>query len=158
MNNVDEEVLPSSFRFINNVVLGDGVDAADASFRSGCSCSHGHKCQYSDCTCLADLEDNDSSDEEDMLKDKRLHSNGQVRLKKAYAYHAHGAKAGLLRSRLHASAEPLYECHRGCSCPKDCPNRVVERERVVPLQIFRTNDRGWGKYARLLWSREGNPW
>ncbi|KAG6105625.1 Histone-lysine N-methyltransferase, H3 lysine-9 specific dim-5 [Claviceps sp. LM219 group G6] len=39
---------------------------------------------------------------------------------------------------------PIYECHQGCCCTRDCPNRVVERGRTVPLQIFRTDDRGWG--------------
>ncbi|KAG5953538.1 Histone-lysine N-methyltransferase, H3 lysine-9 specific dim-5 [Claviceps arundinis] len=37
---------------------------------------------------------------------------------------------------------PIYECHQGCCCTRDCPNRVVERGRTVPLQIFRTDDRG----------------
>lgn len=107
------------------------------------------------CLCLADLgeEEGSSSDE-----DEDIHANGangdgpeagrkdKVKQKrKAYAYHTHGAKAGLLRSKMLNSKEPLYECHAGCSCSKDCPNRVVERGRTIPLQIFRTDDRGWGE-------------
>lgn len=69
--------------------------------------------------------------------------------KKRFAYHSQGAKAGLLRgSELH-SRLPIYECHDGCKCSKaGCPNRVVERGRQVPLQIFRTpgGERGWGKF------------
>lgn len=71
------------------------------------------------------------------------------RPKKRFAYHSQGAKAGLLRgSELH-SRLPIYECHDGCKCSKaGCPNRVVERGRQVPLQIFRTpgGERGWGEF------------
>ncbi|KAF4122369.1 [histone H3]-lysine9 N-trimethyltransferase SUV39H [Geosmithia morbida] len=63
---------------------------------------------------------------------------------KVYPYHTYGTKAGLLRSRLLKSSIPLYECHSGCSCSSSCPNRVVERGRTIPLQIFRTKNRGWG--------------
>ncbi|CAI6087572.1 hypothetical protein V2G26_009909 [Clonostachys chloroleuca] len=126
VNEVDDEVLPENFRFIDKMVYGQGVEAAEDSFRSGCSCGdNGAKCQYSACDCLADLEE----DDEDV---------------KAYAYHTGGAKAGLLRSRVIDSTQPLYECHQACSCSALCPNRVVERGRTVPLQIFRTINRGWG--------------
>lgn len=67
-------------------------------------------------------------------------------LKKLFAYHSHGAKAGLLRGSYLNSRAPIYECHDECDCIKIiCPNRVVEKGRTVPLQIFRTRDqRGWG--------------
>lgn len=65
--------------------------------------------------------------------------------KKRFAYHSQGAKAGLLRSSELHSRMPIYECHEGCKCSANCPNRIVERGRQVPLQIFRTeNGRGWG--------------
>ncbi|CAN8101725.1 unnamed protein product [Discula destructiva] len=66
--------------------------------------------------------------------------------KKRFAYHSQGAKAGLLRGSELNSRLPIYECHEGCRCTKaGCPNRIVERGRQVPLQIFRTeNGRGWG--------------
>lgn len=69
------------------------------------------------------------------------------RLKKRFSYHSNGAKAGLLRGDKLNSLDPIYECHEGCHCDGAlCPNRVVERGRQVPLQIFRTTDnRGWGE-------------
>ncbi|KAL6825624.1 hypothetical protein J3E69DRAFT_334659 [Trichoderma sp. SZMC 28015] len=154
VNAKDQSVIPPNFRFIDRMVLGQGVEPAEDSFRSGCSCESDSECQYMGCLCLADLgeEEGSSSDE-----DEDIHANGangdgleagrkdKVKQKrKAYAYHTHGAKAGLLRSKMLNSKEPLYECHAGCSCSKDCPNRVVERGRTIPLQIFRTDDRGWG--------------
>ncbi|KAJ4155777.1 hypothetical protein LMH87_001006 [Akanthomyces muscarius] len=130
VNDVDSQVLPKDFRFISSMVLGKGVEAAEDSFRSGCSCAEDGSCQYTGCLCLADLEDED------------MDMNGGAQ--KAYAYHTHGAKSGLLRSRLQNSTVPLYECHKGCACSSNCPNRVVERGRTVPLQIFKTENRGWG--------------
>ncbi|PMB72517.1 Histone-lysine N-methyltransferase, H3 lysine-9 specific dim-5 [Beauveria bassiana] len=134
VNKVDSAFLPKNFEFINDMVLGKGVEPAEDSFRSGCSCADDGDCQYTGCLCLADLEDDDDIDM----------NNG---IKKAYAYHTHGAKAGSLRSRLQKSTMPLYECHKGCACSSECPNRVVERGRTVPLQIFRTQNRGWGQFV-----------
>ena len=92
---------------------------------------------YNTCHCLDEIE----------LDDSDQGDNGAshpVKRQKIFAYHSHGAKAGLLRSNMLHSRDAIYECHEGCSCSRDCPNRVVERGRTVPLQIFRTEDRGWG--------------
>ncbi|KAH6970789.1 SET domain protein [Ilyonectria sp. MPI-CAGE-AT-0026] len=137
VNEVDSQTIPDSFRFIDNNALGQGVKPAEVSFRSGCACSHDSDCQYTGCLCLADLEDDYSEDDGMDVDESNLS-------KKAYAYHARGSKAGLLRSQFHNSKVPIYECHQGCACSIDCPNRVVERGRTIPLQIFRTADRGWG--------------
>lgn len=71
---------------------------------------------------------------------------GRNQRRKRFAYHSRGTKAGLLRGSKLPSRDPIYECHDGCRCEKSsCPNRVVEKGRQVPLQIFRTNNgRGWG--------------
>ncbi|KAM4066992.1 SET domain-containing protein [Hirsutella rhossiliensis] len=125
VNEVDSEILPQGFRFIDDNVLGGGVEPAEECFRSG----------------YLEEEDKDES-VNDAVNDSGV--DDSVPPQKSYAYHTHGAKAGLLRSKLHPSKLPLYECHQGCSCSADCPNRVVERGRTIPLQIFRTEDRGWG--------------
>lgn len=39
---------------------------------------------------------------------------------------------------------PIIECNENCTCGPDCPNRVVQKGRKIPLQIFRTSNRGWG--------------
>lgn len=137
------------------MVLGAGVEPAEDSFRSGCSCESDAACQYMGCLCLADLDDQESSSSGDDDEEAAVvqGANGEKppgkkkERRKAYAYHTHGVKRGLLRSKMLNSKEPLYECHAGCSCSKDCPNRVVERGRTIPLQIFRTEDRGWGEPA-----------
>ena len=144
VNQVDAAVIPPNFRFINEVVLGDGVQAAEASFRSGCTCANDIDCQFDGCHCLSDLSGDGSSsdgDEDDM----DLDAQGNSSFRKKYAYHTHGAKRGLLRSTMLDEKCPLYECHEGCGCTSACPNRVVQHGRTIPLQIFRTENRGWGE-------------
>lgn len=63
-----------------------------------------------------------------------------------YMYQSNGGQDTLGPDYLD-TREPIYECHDGCSCDQECPNRVVERGRKVMLQIFRTDDgRGWGMF------------
>jgi histone-lysine N-methyltransferase SUV39H len=133
---VDDEVLNPNFRFIDHSVVADNVPVAEDSFRTGCNCADDEDCLYSDCQCLDEVELDDDRDEDD--------SSSANEPRKLVAYYSSGPKAGLLRSRILHSREVIYECHEGCSCSLGCPNRVVERGRKVPLQIFRTEDRGWG--------------
>lgn len=117
-------------------MIADGVPVAEDSFRTGCDCANDEDCMYNTCHCLDEMAPD--SDEGD------AGGSGARPRRKRFAYHSSGAKAGLLRSRILDSREPIYECHEGCNCSLQCPNRVVERGRTVPLQIFRTEDRGWG--------------
>ena len=39
----------------------------------------------------------------------------------------------------------ISECNERCSCGIDCPNRVVQRGRKIPLEIFKTEKKGWGE-------------
>ncbi|KAF3356141.1 Histone-lysine N-methyltransferase like protein [Verticillium longisporum] len=121
INDIDDATLPSNFRFLQSSVLGEGVQAAEDSFRSGCDCTDDQDCQYGGCLCLqeqddADGNDNDNEDDDDEEVAAGSSQREQGR-KKIYRYHTHGAKAGLLRSKfLHeggGSTQPLYECHEG---------------------------------------------
>ncbi|KAF8440119.1 hypothetical protein BGX38DRAFT_1206667 [Terfezia claveryi] len=38
----------------------------------------------------------------------------------------------------------INECNGRCGCGIDCPNRVVQRGRKIPLEIFKTEKKGWG--------------
>ncbi|KAG0741974.1 hypothetical protein G6F57_010015 [Rhizopus arrhizus] len=38
----------------------------------------------------------------------------------------------------------IYECNNACECSRNCKNRVVQRGRSIPLQIFKTSKKGWG--------------
>ncbi|KAI1260559.1 SET domain-containing protein [Xylariaceae sp. FL1019] len=128
-------VLQPSFEFRETSIRGADVKPTNKEFLSGCDCKNGENCQYNDCTCLQDVDDDSSEDEDEVDFLPR---------KKVYAYHTHGARAGHLRSKILTSRNPIYECHKECKCPPTCPNRVVERGRQIPLQIFYTGNRGWG--------------
>ncbi|CAN4099738.1 unnamed protein product [Withania somnifera] len=41
----------------------------------------------------------------------------------------------------------VYECGPHCKCPPSCYNRVCQHGIKVPLEIFKTNSRGWGVRA-----------
>ncbi|KAF3328240.1 histone-lysine N-methyltransferase, H3 lysine-9 specific SUVH4-like protein [Carex littledalei] len=38
----------------------------------------------------------------------------------------------------------IYECGPMCGCPSSCYNRVSQHGLKFPLEVFRTNRRGWG--------------
>ncbi|CEP19018.1 hypothetical protein [Parasitella parasitica] len=38
----------------------------------------------------------------------------------------------------------IYECNQSCECGPRCKNRVVQRGRKIPLQVYKTKDKGWG--------------
>ncbi|KAI1702789.1 chromo (CHRromatin organization MOdifier) domain-containing protein [Ditylenchus destructor] len=38
----------------------------------------------------------------------------------------------------------IVECSDQCACDKNCPGRVIQRGRQIPIVIFRSPDRGWG--------------
>ncbi|KAI1075577.1 SET domain protein [Whalleya microplaca] len=149
INTQDNVKLEPKFRFMDSSVLGRGVEPTKSEFLTGCECVDGGDCEYNTCNCLQDVDDSSSSDNDDDDDDSSdptyaPGARGRGGRKKAYAYHSHGARAGHLRSKVLASRDPIYECHESCACGPACANRVVERGRKIPLQIFRTADRGWG--------------
>lgn len=38
----------------------------------------------------------------------------------------------------------IYECNQTCECSTKCRNRIVQKGRVMPLQVFKTKGKGWG--------------
>ncbi|KAI1334885.1 SET domain-containing protein [Xylariaceae sp. FL0016] len=136
VNHLDDAVISPEFKFIDTSIRGKGVHRSKKEFLSGCECKDDEDCQYNTCSCLQEVEADGS--------DVDLDEDDGCPVKKTYAYHAHGAKAGHLRSKFLESRKPIYECHDSCACGPKCPNRVVERGRKIPLQIFRTEGRGWG--------------
>ena len=144
VNTVDDAVMDPSFRFTEGSVLGTGVEPTKDEFRLGCECAEAEDCQYRGCHCLQDMDEDEDDEDNDEDGEDDYYGDGHRYRKKRYAYHSHGARRGHLRSKILTSRDPIYECHDRCACGPDCPNRVVERGRQVPLQVFRTANRGWG--------------
>ncbi|CAE6007208.1 unnamed protein product [Arabidopsis arenosa] len=38
----------------------------------------------------------------------------------------------------------IYECGESCTCPIDCPNRLVQTGLKLHLEVFKTTNCGWG--------------
>ncbi|KAK2462818.1 hypothetical protein APHAL10511_005209 [Amanita phalloides] len=38
----------------------------------------------------------------------------------------------------------VIECNKYCGCDPSCPNRASQWPRTIPIDIFKTRDRGWG--------------
>ncbi|GAP92529.1 putative set domain protein [Rosellinia necatrix] len=144
VNNEDDTMIQPNFRFREASIRANDIEPTRKGFLSGCECYEGQDCRYSSCSCLQDVEEDDSDDDSDSGADNRPGYYAHPAPRKVYAYHTYGARAGHLRSRMLMSRNPIYECHKKCRCGPDCANRVVERGRKVPLQIFRTKNRGWG--------------
>jgi len=88
------------------------------------------ECERKECHCLQDM-------------DFRVENPGPRT--RVYAYMSKDGSKECLRPDILETRDPIYECHEKCKCSKNCNNRVVERGRKVPLDIFRTSDgRGWG--------------
>ena len=117
-NDIDEDPSPPvTFEFIERYKLGEGVvDHAieNVDFWAGCSCPGG-KCKQ-DCACATD-------------NDGRLTYDRNGRIAAKYAGDNRPA---------------VNECNSRCGCSMDCPNRVVQRGRQIPLEIFKTEKKGWG--------------
>lgn len=38
---------------------------------------------------------------------------------------------------------PIWECNSSCGCTEDCPNRVVQKGRTIPMDLRRSRNKGW---------------
>ena len=130
VNEVDDSSPPLSFEFVNDSVLGKDVEKADEGFMSGCDCrvENGRNCgcEYRSCACLQ------QSDRDEA---------GNVH----FPYAASQRNRGCLRKVYLETRNHIYECNSQCNCLANCKNKLVQHGRQVPLEIFKTSNRGWGK-------------
>lgn len=122
-NDLDESYIDPNFMFIQRCIASEGVDYVSDEFRSGCECASGADCAIG-CSDQAD-------------------SQG---VGHGIAYD----RFGYLRDEILLNGTPIYECHDDCACDRWCPNKVINRGRTIPLDIFRTEGRGWGKSGERL--------
>ena len=139
INDIDDSSLPVQFKFINDHVLGEGVVRSPDEFMAGCECrpDNGRHigCEHLSCQCVQ------QSDPDDVTG------------KRHFPYSAHETNYGCLRSVYLKTRRHIYECNDKCNCAKNCKNRVVQHGRQVPLEIFKTTNRGWGESSASFTSR-----
>ena len=129
-NDIDDTAPPSNFRFIDEYVFSKGTSRLGKEFQSGCDCrpDNGRHmgCEYLSCHCLEDGAKNE---------------NGKPL---GFAYYATNEQKGCLRELFLNSRHAIYECNDLCNCPPNCKNKIVQKGRQIPLEIFKTEKRGWG--------------
>ncbi|KAK6353760.1 hypothetical protein TWF730_008187 [Orbilia blumenaviensis] len=110
---------PLEFSFIDDYVYREGVPVPNPDFNWGCRCKHAFGCQTTntDCECV-------EANHDDL---RRL----------AYKH------KGLLNYPAE-NAYAIHECNEKCTCNIRCPNKVVLKGRRIPLEIFKTEHKGWG--------------
>lgn len=130
INEIDDSSPPVSFTFVNSSIIGEGVETVDEGFMSGCNCrdENGRNCgcEYRTCSCLQ-------------------HSATDERGNHHFPYSASKLQRGCLRGFYLNSRHHIYECNPNCNCKGNCKNKVVQHGRQVPLEIFKTENRGWGR-------------
>lgn len=137
INEVDQTSPPLSFIFVNESILGKGVKQVDEEFMSGCVCrpENGRNCgcEYRSCHCLQ-------------------HSNKDEKGDVHFPYAVSPRNMGCLRKVYLESRYHIYECNKNCNCRDNCKNKLVQHGRQVPLEIFKTTNRGWGTFfqAKLI--------
>lgn len=118
----DKPSPPLSFEFIDYLRLGPGVEEWDDGFSTSCDCSKGNCRSGKVCSCLRDLDDQQTATRYD--KDGLLFDEGTDRA--------------------------IFECNPNCGCGPECNNHTVGRGRQVPIDVFMTENKGWGKLAPLF--------
>jgi hypothetical protein len=144
VNDLNDRQLSGKFQFVSSYIRRPGVEAASAGDRSyGCDCIGG--CMPDSCSCLIDdIEADDFGGEIDhgkVVPYQRVHT-------------AAGKRMSVLRNEYLKSGnsegerQEIVECNRSCGCGQDCWNRVVQKGRTLPLEIFMTPKCGFGQSHR----------
>ncbi|KAI9677262.1 MAG: hypothetical protein M1829_002604 [Trizodia sp. TS-e1964] len=128
-NDIDGDTPQLSFKFIDEYVIGEGVQMISEAFMSGCTCQQENGnhcgCEYTKCECLSQM--NQAS--------------------RGFPYYVSQGRKGTLREKYLDTRYAIFECNSKCNCGSNCKNKVVQWGRQVPLEIFKTTNRGWGLRA-----------
>ncbi|KAL8897930.1 MAG: hypothetical protein Q9192_002333, partial [Flavoplaca navasiana] len=129
VNEIDESSPSTDFRFVQESILQAGVEHVSEDFMVGCTCykDNGRQmgCEYLYCKCL---------------DDSQLNHEGR----RVFPYGAGKKDFRCLRNFYLESRNHIYECNKMCNCESNCKNRNVQHGRKVELEIFKTQNRGWG--------------
>lgn len=135
-NRIDERCLDGKFQFVSQYILRKGVmkrRPAPLPYRA-CRCVPTELCQGI-CSCA-------TVQAKEAGKDLKI-----IPGIRPYKRNARGTIV-LTQSILDLSSYPvIYECTDKCSCGPSCTNKVVQKGRTLPLQIFETGRCGFGVKA-----------
>ncbi|KAG9818663.1 SET domain-containing protein, partial [Aureobasidium melanogenum] len=156
VNEVNKETPSLSFTYIQDYVLGEGASRDDAdAVKMGCKkcrpdMGGNRGCEYTTkCDCLEFAAPDESRCKDDEQKEQfaawisgEADSEG---LPKRFPYKKdHVNDLFVLDTFYLDSRNAIYECNELCRCGSGCKNRLVQKGRKVPLEIFKTRGRGFG--------------
>jgi histone-lysine N-methyltransferase SUV39H len=120
-NDIDLEGPPENFKYIKSCEHGKDVPRPEdiTDFIIGCDCIG---------TC-----------ENDILCSCSVRDNLDVPI--SFSYNKEG-EVLITRSNI------IHECNIKCFCGPDCPNRVIQKNDIKKLEIFKTKNKGWGVRAK----------
>ncbi|KAL5752788.1 hypothetical protein ACOSQ2_023295 [Xanthoceras sorbifolium] len=118
-----------SFTYVTKTLLDQYHNLDSETLQLGCACQHPTCCPE---TCdHVYLFDNDYEDAKDI-----------------YGRPMHGRFPYDQKGRIIVEEGYLvYECNRMCSCNRTCPNRVLQNGVRAKLEVFKTENKGWGVRA-----------
>ena len=123
-NFVDGSTPSTEFRFINDCMNAPDVQPAGEEWIIPCECEHDDRpggCEQTNkCGCILNTDNN------------------------LFPYCGNGQEKGCLTAKYSESGHHIYECTPKCPCKGKCGNTKVGLGRNIPLEIFKTQDRGWG--------------
>lgn len=165
VNEIDETRPPLGFKFIDKSRRGKGVRPATDNFIVGCgqtdhpigpapnaprrkcqpNMGSSRGCEYSrvcDCLEFAAVDNGNITEAERTKYNQTGDSSG---LTKRFPYRQKKTlDFPILVDFYMESRHSIYECNPQCRCGPDCKTRLVQKGRTVPLEIFKTKNRGWG--------------
>lgn len=140
VNDVNDKQLGGKFQFVSSYIRRPGVEPSPPQARNyGCDCLGG--CRSESCDCLVD--DREVDDFGDEINHGKIVPYWR-------SLDATGKPMSVLRGdymkKSYADGErsEIIECNQNCGCGADCWNRVVQKGRTLPLEIFMTAKCGFG--------------
>jgi histone-lysine N-methyltransferase SUV39H len=138
INDIDDRGLNGKFQFISEYVIREGVKQQPAHLNSHINCSRscpGGAANCSPYTCGC------------MRNDKMQLANGGAPVP-TYRQRADGlivlTETFLKLSKTEHAKSEIVECNTNCHCDETCFNRVVQKGRTLPLEIYMTRFCGFG--------------
>ena len=132
VNDINDRQLNGKFQFIQDYVIREGVKRQPAHLHTHVNCSDtcADVCLPGKCGCLRNDKISKSSDGH--VPTYRHRPDGLIVLNDAFM-----EKEG-------ASKSEIMECNNNCRCDSGCYNRLVQRGRTLPMEIFMTKSCGFG--------------
>lgn len=117
--------IDGKFQFVNSYVYRENIKPQKPLLSLGCRCSEPCNPSKSDCECFR-------TSEGSRLVPYVQHADGVVVLRPH------------ITDPINGRLQEIIECTDFCNCSRSCFNRVVQRGRTIPLQIFMTRRCGFG--------------